>query len=272
MPGVASALISWSAPISNGGSPITAYKVVCSPDNKKPNLAGPNDRSLIVTGIKNAVPTTFTVVAINASGQSDSVALTAYPLPGVPKVTALRGASGIINLSWVAKPSNPGSPITAYNVSLVSPLPAPEGMVIPTPLVTATGGSVSVSGLTNGNSYVFLVRSVSIIGQSAGGLSKAVIAAGLPDAPASFAGVRALASAGLNWTAPANTGGLPITGYVISYTVAGVAKTLAVRLVTSAIIKGLVNGTAYSFTIQTVTLVGRSVASAPVTVTPGAGL
>jgi len=272
VPAVASAIISWSAPLSSGGSPITGYKVICIPDNKKPNLAGPNDRSLTVIGIKNAVKTMYTVVAINAAGQSDSVELTAYPLPGAPKVTALRGASGIINLSWTAKPANVASPITGYAVSLVSPLPAPAGMVIPTPLVTATGGSVNVSGLTNGSPYVFLVKSVSNIGQGVGGLSKALIAAGLPDVPSAFTGTRAVASAGFSWVAPTNTGGLPITGYKISYTVTGLVKILLVKVVTSAIIKGLVNGTAYSFTIQAITLAGGSAQSAPVTVTPGLGL
>jgi len=242
------------------------------PDNKNPNLAGPNDRSLVLTGLKNAAAATFTVVAINDSGQSDSVILTPYPLPGVPKVTAVRGASGIINLSWTANPSNPASPITGYIVSLVSPLPAPESMLLPTPSVTATGGTVAVSGLRNGDSYVFSVKSVSNIGQSAAALSKALIAAGLPDAPTSFAGIRGLASAGLSWVAPTNTGGFPITGYVISYALGGVVRTVAVKLVTSAIIKGLVNGTAYSFTIKATTLIGSSVESSPVVVTPGTGL
>ena len=119
---------------------------------------------------------------------------------------------------------------------------------------------------------MFSVKSVSIIGQSLGGVSKAVIPAGLPDVPTSFAGTRALASAGLSWVAPTNTGGLPLTGYIITYTLAGVVKTVALKLVTSAIIKGLVNGTSYSFTIQAITLAGASAASAPVVVTPGAGL
>jgi titin len=272
VPGVASALISWSPPLSNGGSPITGYKVLCVPDNKKPNLVGPNDRSLVITGLKNGALTTCTVVAINAAGQSDSVSFTPNPLPGVPKVTAVRGASGAINLSWTANPANLNSPITGYAVSLVSPLPAPAGMIIPTPTVTPTGGSVSVLGLTNGNAYVFSVKSVSIIGQSVGGLSKVVTAAALPDAPTSFVGTKGVASAGLSWVAPTNTGGLPLTGYIITYTLAGVVKTVALKLVTSAIIKGLVNGTSYSFTIQAITLAGASAQSSPVTVTPGLGL
>jgi hypothetical protein len=272
IPGVASATINWTAPISNGGLSITGYKVICLPDNKKPNLAGPNDRSLVITGLKNTLATTFKVVAINTAGQSDSVTLTSYILPGVPRITAVRGASGIINLTWTAKPSNVGSPITGYVVTLISPLPAPETMVLPNATVTATGGSVSISGLTNGTSYVFSVKSVSAIGQSAGGISRGVIPATLPNAPTSFTGTRAVTSAGLSWVAPTNTGGLPITGYTISYTLAGVAKVVNLKLVTSTIIKGLVNDTAYTFTIQATNLIGPSIASSPVSVTPGTGL
>jgi hypothetical protein len=248
--------------------------VICVPDNKKGilNIAGPDARSHVVTGIKNTVSTLYTVVALNAAGQSNSLTLTPHALPGVPKVTAVRGASGVINLSWTAMPSNVGSPITGYLVSVVSTLPTPQTMVIPTPTVTATGGLVSVSGLTNGTSYVFSVKSVSNIGESAGALSKAVIAAGLPGVPTNFSGLRASKSAGLTWVAPTNTGGLPITGYEISYTVAGVAKLLAVNVVTTAIIKGLVDGTAYTFTIKAATLVGKSAPSSSVTVTPRTGL
>jgi hypothetical protein len=164
------------------------------------------------------------------------------------------------------------SPITGYDVSLVSPLPAPVGMLIPRPLVTATGGSVSVIGLTNGTAYSFSVKAISAIGTGLGKPTKAVTAAALPDTPRSFAGLKAIKSAGLSWVAPTNTGGLPLIGYIITYTVAGVVKTAAVKLVTSTIIKGLVNDTAYLFTIQAKTLAGLSAPSIGVTVTPGLGL
>lgn len=271
IPGVNSVTVSWSPPISNGGSPITGYKVICVPDNKKPNLAGPDDRSLVIRGLKNGTPVVFTVVAINAYGQSDSVILTPNPLPNMPVVTAVRGGSGVINLSWTAKPII-ASPITSYLVTLVSPLPAPQSMVLPTPLVTSAGGSVSISGLTNGNSYIFLVQSVASIGRSVGGLSKPLIAASLPNPPTAFSGFTAVSSAWLTWVAPTNTGGLPITGYTIIYSVFGVIKIVNLKVVTATIIKGLTNGTPYSFTIQTNTSVGASASSAPVVVTPGLGL
>jgi hypothetical protein len=159
------------------------------------NLAGPSARSLVVRGIKNGVKTIYTVVALNAAGQSNSVKLTPYLLPGIPRVTAVRGTSGVINLSWTAAPSDVGSPITRYIVTFVSPLPAPQTMVLPTPTVTATGGFVSISGLVNGISYVFSVQSVSNIGTSAP--FKAVITPTHPVMSTGFAGTTALKSLGL---------------------------------------------------------------------------
>jgi hypothetical protein len=272
--GNASATISWSPPISNGGSTITGYKVISDADRKRQYIAGPDARSLLVTGVKNGVRAIYTVVAVNAAGQSDSVALTSYPLPGSPtNIRAIRGASGVINLSWAARASHVSSPITGYVVSLVSPLPAPVGMVIPTPTVLSTGGSVSVSGLTNGASYVFSVKSVSSISQSrTSRFSKAVIVASRPDMPTSFSGVKGVVSASLSWLAPVNTNGFPITGYKISYIVSGLIKHLHVKAVNSAIIRGLANGTEYSFTIAAITLAGTSDPSSPITVTPGVGL
>ncbi len=268
-----SATIRWEPPVSNGGADITGYKVICVPDNKGGalNIAGPTARSLIITkGIKNAVLTRYTVVALNSVGQSDSVRLTAFALPSIPVVKVTRGLSGIINLVWTAKVSNIASPITGYLVKLVTPLTAPIEMVIPTPTITATGGLVSISGLTNGTSHVFSVQSVSDIGPSASRLSIAMIPATTPSVPTSFVGTKALASAGLAWVAPTNTGGLPITGYTITYVIGSITKILKVKTVLSAIVKGLVNGTDYTFTINATTLIGPSTGGPSVVVKPGA--
>jgi hypothetical protein len=222
---------------------------------------------MTITGLKNALRYTFTVLAINAIGMSETLTLTPYPLPNKPTLTAVN-TPGAVNLSWVTKPIV-GSPVTGY---VVTTSPATEGTAIATPTLTSTGGSTQISGLTNGTSYVISVKAVSAIGQSIPILSKAIIAASIPSAPLSLAGVRAVGSAGLTWTNPSSNGGLPIIGYNISYTLAGVVKLVKVKAVNATIIKGLVNGTEYTFTIQAVTAIGSSVASDSATVTPGTGL
>jgi hypothetical protein len=255
-----SVIIGWSPPISDGGSAITGYKVICIPDNKKPNLAGPNDTSMTITDLKNATAYTFTVLAINAIGNSNSLNITPYPLPNKPTVTAVN-TSGAVNVSWVTK-AIVGSPVTGY---IVTTSPVTEGTVIPEPTLTLTGGSTQITGLTNGTSYIISVKAVSAIGESLPSPAKPITAAIAPSPPLAVQAVRALASASVSWTIPASNGGLPIIGYNISYTDAGIVKLVKVKVVNSTVIKGLGNGTEYIFTVQAVTLMGSSVPSEPVT-------
>ncbi|HEY3924873.1 MAG TPA: fibronectin type III domain-containing protein [Acidothermaceae bacterium] len=68
-PGNASASVVWTAPASNGGSPITSYTVV--PDPAGGTVAFTGTTSALVTGLTNGVGYTFTVTATNAVDTSD---------------------------------------------------------------------------------------------------------------------------------------------------------------------------------------------------------
>jgi len=61
------ALVSWSAPSSDGGSSITTYTVTSAPGAKTCATNG-TTYSCSVTGLTNGTPYTFTVVASNAAG------------------------------------------------------------------------------------------------------------------------------------------------------------------------------------------------------------
>ena len=65
-------------------------------------------------------------------------------------------------------------------------------------------------------------------------------------------------TATVTWTAPASTGGSPLTGYVVTPFIAGVAQTPVTftTTATSQMITGLTNGTTYTFKVAA-TNVGR---------------
>jgi fibronectin type 3 domain-containing protein len=82
-----SAIVSWSAPPSNGGSPVTAYDVLSNPGGLTCDTTGA--LSCAVSGLTDRVSYTFTVTATNVAGTSDPSAASpgAMPLAGATYVT-----------------------------------------------------------------------------------------------------------------------------------------------------------------------------------------
>ena len=68
-----SAVITWAAPSSDGGSPVTGYTVAASADSATATVDGGTYQATL-TGLANAATDTFTVTATNAVGSGDAVA------------------------------------------------------------------------------------------------------------------------------------------------------------------------------------------------------
>ena len=69
----------------------------------------------------------------------------------------------------------------------------------------------------------------------------------------------------VSWTAPADDGGKPVTGYAVSASPDGAT---CVTASTSCVVSGLANGTEYTFTVVATNTKGDSAASAEVSATP----
>lgn len=156
------ATVSWSAPLSSGGSTITGYTVTASPGGATGQTSGL--RTKVITGLTNGTEYTFTVTATNAVGtgpaSSASAVVTphaAATVPGDPiGVTAIAG-NGQATVSWSAPASNGGSPITGYTVTS-----SPGGFT-----GTTSGTTRTISGLTNGTEYTFTVTATNAVGTGA---------------------------------------------------------------------------------------------------------
>jgi len=138
--------------------------------------------------------------------------------------------------------------------------------------VASPAGTVStaaIGNLINGTSYIFRV-----IPSGAGGTNLPVTASAMPGiasaAPLAFTATPGDSSVILNWTAPVNTGGLPIKSYVVEQNTTGntwseVASVDMSSL--SAYVSNLTNFTAYNFRVSAVTNFGKG-ASATLTASP----
>ncbi len=126
--GNASATVRWTAPSSNGGSPITGYLVraldITGAQVGALHPADATATSLVVTGLTNGSTYVFQVAATNAVGTGPNSALTSLvvpaTVPGAPVIgTAASGTAGgtvTATANWNAPTSNGGSAVSGYVV------------------------------------------------------------------------------------------------------------------------------------------------------------
>jgi hypothetical protein len=168
--GNASAVVSWTAPSSDGGSAIIDYTATASPGGQLCIAAAPAT-SCDVLGLANGTPYTFTVTARNSVGSGSastaSGAVTPLappppaPVPVFPASAPLdvfaSGGDASATVEWKAPTSTGSFPVSTYQVTST-----PGGHSC---LTTAL--SCTVSGLGNGTTYTFRVKALNGAGWGA---------------------------------------------------------------------------------------------------------
>ena len=225
------AAVTWAAPVANGGPALTSYNLlVKSGATTVQTITGIARTALsrTVTGLVNGTSYTFQVQGVNLFGpgalSAESNSVTPAGLPGAPTAVVANRDNASAALSWTQPASDGGSPITGYTVQVRQGTAViPPG---PPVVVTVTGTSATVTGLTNGTAYNFRVQAVNAFGSSAlSAASNTVTPATVPNAPVIGVPTQGPAGGGLtavaNWSvpvappAPAN-GGAPITNYRVT--------------------------------------------------------
>ena len=121
----AEATVTWSAPITNGGTAVTGYSVAWTSNA----VQGMTSGSAVVTaattayrltGLVNGVTYTFTVTATNVAGNgaaSTSVAAVPYTRSGSPSnLVASALVGGQVSLTWSPPGNNGGAGLTGYRI------------------------------------------------------------------------------------------------------------------------------------------------------------
>jgi hypothetical protein len=149
------AVVTFTAPVSDGGDPITSYTVTSSPGGFTASGAA---SPLTVTGLLSSTSYTFTVVATNSRGSGGASAasnsITATTVPQAPIIGTATAGDTLATVTYIAGATG-GKTVTAYTATS-----SPGSF-------TGTGASpITVSGLTNGTAYTFTVRATNANGTS----------------------------------------------------------------------------------------------------------
>jgi hypothetical protein len=266
----------WSAPVSNGGSALTDYVVQYSSDdgsNWTTFADGTStSASATITGLAGNQTYVFRVAAVNAIGagpycpKSSSVTISGVA-PGAPTgVSGTRGNTQV-DLTWTAPGDTGGLLLTDYAIQYSS---NSGGSWTTFSDGTSTNTYATVTGLTNGTSYIFRVAAVNSIGQgNYSTASSAVIPATTPSAPTSLSSTAGDQQLTIAFTAGSN-GGDAITNYKYALSTNGGSSYGAwtafspTDTTTPVTITGLTNGTAYHVKLRAVNTVGDGAESAAV--------
>ena len=196
-PGDGRASVSWTAPTSTGGSPVTSFVVQQSTDagttwtsaSGSPTAGGAT--SLVVTGLPNGVNVTFRVAAVTVAGQGAFSTPTSVVRPGPAVVTptptpsatptapafvrpgAVQGLtrsnkkSRVVVLTW--QPPATGSVPTSYQVR------RKQGTHAYSAWATVSGRALTVRKLKKGKKYSFAVRAGNAAGFGPGTVTKITV-------------------------------------------------------------------------------------------------
>lgn len=272
--GARSAVITWTAPASDGGSPITLYTITSTPGNITATSSTVTPTT--VSGLSDNTSYTFVIKATNSAGDSldsdPSSSITTFNLPGVPTGLTATSSTGAILLSWTAPANTGGTPITGYNIYDASGNiynSSTNAFVSDTGLITTTSNlTINITGLTDGSTYTFSIKAVNLAGLSSA-VSFGSITLGLPTAPLNFSGVSANTQITFSWQVPTSNGGSPITGYKIADSTDAIVYDGTGNTAITTTITGLTNGTSYIYKISALNSRGASSYSAPITIIAG---
>ncbi len=243
-PGPGRATVSWTPPASNGGGAINGYILTASSSsgNVTKTVAG-GATATSLTGLTNGVTYSITIVARNVVGTgppSTPVNVTPAGVPNAPTGVVAVAGNGSASITWLPPAFTGGSPLTSYTVT--------SNVGGFTTAVIGSQTNAVINGLSNGVAYRFRVFATNAVGNGpVSAYSLAVTPRGVPGAPTGVSASPGNTSATVNWTAPASTGGSPITDYVV--TSSGGHSTTVPATARSALVSGLTNGVGYTFTV-----------------------
>ena len=221
--------LTWVEPTSDGGRDITGYMIEWSEDGRDPwSTLVRSTRDTVAVYRDEDVSAGETrhyrvsAVNFNGTGPASNIAMatTEHVLPGAPRRLEARArGDSAIDLRWSAPASRGSTPITGYRIEVSRTRTGSWS-----PLVANTGSTATAythAPLQPNTTRYYRIAAINRAGNTGpwSDVAHATTEATVPGAPTGLravpGGVRGADQIVLTWSAPADDGGSPITGYRI---------------------------------------------------------
>jgi len=248
-------------PSSNGGTPITSYKIYVNGSASAPGGTTATT-SFTASGLSTGTLYNFSASAINSIGegsQSTVVSLTII-LPGAPTFSSnLWTSASAMTINFNAPAPNGCSPITSYNVYINN-----------NNVGTTTTTSYQATGLAINTAYNITISAVNSIdeGPKSSNYTTTIALPGAPAISSTSAANKTGSFFNLTITPPSSNGGAVITSYNIYNNGAYFASTTSTSYTYNATSDVYtVASVTYNITVRAVTPFGQGSSSANLAVT-----
>ncbi len=202
--------LTWTAP-ATGAATGYHYRHVESGGTQGNWMDAGNVLTMTVTGLTNGQGYDFEVRGYNSQGNGPAATASASPMgaPEMPVSLAAAPTETTVVLTWTA-PDDNGAAITHYeHIHYASGGTAPTTWTNAGSVLTVT-----ISNLTKGTAYMFMVRAVNSVGESEAA-SVSATPSGKPGPVRNLTAAPGAGSIMLDWDEPADDGGSAIVSYEV---------------------------------------------------------
>jgi parallel beta-helix repeat protein len=242
--------ITWTAPLSDGGSAITGYNIY----RDGSFVSFVTDLWFNDTTVTNGNTYDYNVSAVNALGEglnSTGVSATPMTVPDAVENLAEDSGSSYVNLTWDVPLDDGGSSITNYYVYR-------NGTVGPIATLPAGQTWYNDTTVSDGITYTYNVSAVNVVGE---GPNSTIMAtpgvATLPSAPQNLQADSGDSYVNVSWGAPASDGGSAIIEYRVYRNDTGALVAITPDWRLWFYDTSVTNGELYSYNVSAVNAVGQ---------------